>query len=53
MPKFRIGTDDFQGLIEGKAYGTQLLEAGVQPDRIRKLAIVIQGKTVRVRQLDP
>ena len=34
--------------IEKKAYATQLIEAGVAPEMIRKLAIVVSGKRVKV-----
>ncbi len=36
--------------IEKKAYAIRLLEAGVAPENIRKLAVVMHGKDVRVVQ---
>jgi hypothetical protein len=35
--------------IQEKAYDAQLLEVGVKPENIRKLAIVISGKRVKVQ----
>ena len=34
--------------IDEKAYDSQLINAGVDPENIRKMAIVIQGKNVKV-----
>jgi len=36
--------------IEQKAYAAHLIEAGIRPEMIRKLAIIVSGKRVKVQQ---
>ncbi len=36
--------------VQNKSYDAALLSAGVQPERIRQLAVVLQGKRVIVRE---